>query len=118
MTTDAESTDPEDETTPATAELARSDDLEPTPHATVFDSDGPRTVKLHLAADERVPEHRHPGETVVLYLVVGRLELSIGDATYELTEGDAMRFSGDQDISPRASEASEALLVFTDRAGD
>ncbi|WP_254764163.1 cupin domain-containing protein [Natrinema marinum] len=88
------------------------DDLESAPHAEVFEDRSPRTVRLRLATDERVPEHRHPDSNVVLHLVDGALELTLGDEVYDLEPGDVVRFDGDQDISPHALENSTALVVF------
>ncbi|WP_254523765.1 cupin domain-containing protein [Natrinema caseinilyticum] len=88
------------------------DSLEETTHAEVFDGGSPRTVRLRLEADERVPAHRHPDSNVVLLVLSGRLELALGDETYALGPDDVVRFDGDQDISPRAVEPSTALIVF------
>ncbi|MDY6765390.1 MAG: cupin domain-containing protein [Halobacteria archaeon] len=82
--------------------------------ARVFDE--PQTLRLKLEGGESRPEHQHPGKEVVLYVVEGSLTLSLGDRTYNLEEGDAIRFSGDQDISPKANEDVSALLVFVDSA--
>lgn len=81
-------------------EIKSIDALEETPHAEVFDKRTPRTVRLRLEADERVPEHRHPESNVVLYLLEGTVELTLGDDIYTLEPGDIARFDGDQDISP------------------
>lgn len=99
-------------------ERATLDALAKTPHAEVFDDPAPRTVRLRLAADERVPRHRHPDANVVLYLVSGRLELALGDDAYDLEPGDVVRFDGDREVSPHAVEASTALVVFAPKADD
>jgi quercetin dioxygenase-like cupin family protein len=88
------------------------DDLTATPHAEVFDERRPRTVRLQLPAGERVPEHTHPGTDVVLHLLDGRLELTVGDETHDLSPGELVRFSGDETVSPHAVEASTAVVVF------
>lgn len=93
-------------------EITDLDDLTKTPHAEVFDKRQPRTVRLQLDADQRVPPHRHPGTDIVLYLVSGRLELALDDETYDVTPGDAVRFSGDREIAPLALEPSTAIVVF------
>lgn len=82
------------------------------PHADVFDDRTPRTVRLQLAADERVPRHRHPDSNVVFYVCSGAVELALGDEHYDLEPGDVARFDGDQEISPYAVADSTALVVF------
>ncbi|MFD1564195.1 cupin domain-containing protein [Haloarchaeobius amylolyticus] len=93
-------------------EITSVGSLESTPHAAVFDVDAPRTVRLQLEADERMPKHRHPKSNVVLYVLDGTLELALGDDSYDLESGDVVRFDGDQEISPHARTACAALLVF------
>ncbi|WP_226479194.1 cupin domain-containing protein [Natrinema amylolyticum] len=88
------------------------DGLEEAPHAEVFEEHSPRTVRLQLAADERVPEHRHPESNVVLYVHSGAIELTLGDEVYDLEPGDVVQFDGDQDVSPYAVDDSTALVVF------
>ncbi|MFB6074939.1 MAG: cupin domain-containing protein [Haloarculaceae archaeon] len=87
------------------------DEHEASPHAEIF-PESPRTVRLHLESDEAVPEHRHPGTGIVLHLLDGALELTLGEETYDLAAGDLIQFDGDQPIAPHAREESDALLVF------
>nr|WP_272931421.1 cupin domain-containing protein [Halobacterium noricense] len=82
------------------------------PHAEVFETRTPRTVRLALDEGESVPAHQHPDSMVVLYVRSGALELALGDDIYDLEPGDAVRFDGAQDVSPRAVETAEALAVF------
>lgn len=93
-------------------DITAIDDLEETPHAEVFERREPRTVRLQLAADQRIPRHQHPGTNIVLYLLEGQLELTLDDEEYSLSTGDLIRFSGDCEISPYAIEESKAVLVF------
>lgn len=93
-------------------DVTNLDDLDATPHADLFPRSPPRTVRLSLDAGEGVPEHRHPGTSIVLHLLDGELEVTIGGDEYALEPDDVVRFSGDQDVSPRAVEDSTALLVF------
>ncbi|MBZ6495900.1 cupin domain-containing protein [Natrinema longum] len=88
------------------------EDLEKAPHAEVFEERTPRTVRLQLTADERVPKHRHPESNVVLHVLSGAVEVTLGDDVYDLEPGDVVRFDGDQDVSPYAVEDSTALVVF------
>lgn len=100
------------QTTGTATELTSLETLEQTPHAEVFDQRDPRTVRLHLDVDEHVPKHQHPGVNVVLYVVAGALELTLGEEMYDVSAGDVVRFDGEQAISPRAREESTALVVF------
>lgn len=87
-------------------------DLDDRPHAEVFETRRPRTVRLALDAGERVPRHTHEGTDVVLHLLDGRLELTLDDETYALDPGDLIRFSGEREVSPYAVERSRAIVVF------
>ena len=86
--------------------------LDGEPHARVFPDAEPKTIRLTLAADETLPAHTHPDREIICYLITGRLALRLGDETETLQAGDIARFDGDQEISPRAIEASTALLVL------
>jgi len=88
-------------------------DLDDTPHAEVFETRRPRTVRLELDAGERVPRHTHEGTNVVLHLVSGRLELTLDDETHVLDAGELIRFDGDREVSPYAVEPSTAVVVFS-----
>lgn len=99
-------------------EVTALDDLTATPHAEVFDAHRPRTVRLELDADDRVPPHTHPGTDVVLHLLSGRLELDLDDETFDLEPGRLVRFSGDRQVSPRAVEPSTAVVVFAPATSD
>ena len=87
-------------------------DLTDRPHAEVFETRRPRTVRLSLDADERVPRHTHDGTNVVLHLLSGRVKLTLDDETHTLDAGDLIRFSGDRAVSPYAVEPSTAVVVF------
>ncbi len=100
------------------AEVISLDELTATPHAVVFDTDRPRTVRLELPAGERLPEHRHPGTDIVFHVLCGALELTLDEEVYELSAGDVVRFSGDRDISPEAVQATTALIVLAPEAAD
>ena len=92
-------------------DVATVDETTDETHVELFDA-GPRTVQLRLAADQRVPAHTHSGTDCVLYLVSGRLDLTLDGESYELTPGELVRFSGEREISPHAIEPSTALVVF------
>lgn len=91
-------------------------DLEERPHADAFETRRPRTVRLRLDADERVPRHAHEGTDVVLHLLSGRVELALDEETHELEAGELIRFSGEREVSPYAIEPSTAVVVFAPAA--
>lgn len=93
-------------------ELTTLSELTAEPHADVFEEQRPRTVRLSLDADERIPPHTHPGTDVVFHLTSGRLELTVGGETYDLTGRQIVRCSGDRELSPRALEPSTAVVVL------
>lgn len=93
-------------------QITNLSDLEGTPHANAFPESEPKTIRLTLAAGERVEPHRHPGRNVVLHLLDGALELDLDDETHSLEPGDIARFDGDRDISPLATADSTALVVL------
>lgn len=97
------------------AEITSLDELTETPHERVFAEPRPKTVRLELAAGEQVPEHTHPGRDVLLYVVSGRLYLSLDGETHRLDPGDTVRFSGDRDVSPTAIDDTTALVVLAPR---
>lgn len=94
------------------------DGLDQEPHAEVFEDPNPRTVRLQLDAGERMPPHTHPGMDIVFHLVSGRLELTVGEDTYDLRPGDLVQFSGEREISPRAVDPSTAVVVFAPSGTD
>lgn len=74
--------------------------------------DDPKTIHLGLSAGDSIPPHQHPGETILIHVTEGEIELTLGDEVHELSAGMLARFSGDQDISPEATTDARALLVF------
>ncbi|WP_226042956.1 cupin domain-containing protein [Natrinema sp. DC36] len=87
-------------------------ELEATPHANVFPTEEPKTIRLKLAPDEAVKPHSHPGRDIVFHLLEGEIKLELAGDTYDITAGDIARFDGDQDIAPHALEPSTALIVL------
>ncbi|MDY7083136.1 MAG: cupin domain-containing protein [Halobacteria archaeon] len=72
----------------------------------------PKTVCLELTEGEEIPPHRHPGERIVALVTEGVLEMRLDDTAYTLEVGDIVVFDGDCDISPKAVEDCQAVLVF------
>lgn len=95
------------------ADTISLDELPASPHAKLFDE--PLTIRLELAAGERVDPHTHPERTIVLHLLSGRVDLSLDGDVHELESDDVIRFDGRRDVSPTAVEDSEALLVLSRR---
>ena len=100
----------------STTEHVALDDLDGTPHAVAFPDGEPRTIRLSLAADESVPEHDHPDREIVVYLVEGRVRITIDGETHVVEAGDLVRFDGDQPISPTAETDATALIVLAPRS--
>jgi quercetin dioxygenase-like cupin family protein len=98
------------------AETVALDELTGSPHAKLFDD--PLVIRLELAAGERVDPHRHPERTVVLHLLSGEIALDLNDETHDLEPDDVIRFDGRREVSPKAVEDSEALLVLSRRVED
>lgn len=76
--------------------------------------DVPRTLRLELEEGKQRPEHSHPGEEILLFVHEGKLDIRLDGESHTVEEGDAIRFSGEHDISPRAVEDTVALLVFVE----
>jgi uncharacterized cupin superfamily protein len=90
-------------------------DLDARPLERVFEGAEPRTNLLQLAAGEQVPEHQHPGRTILFYVIEGDIRLRVGEETTSLRAGDLARFDGRQDVSPTAETDSRALVVLVSR---
>ncbi|MFC6864444.1 cupin domain-containing protein [Halomicroarcula sp. GCM10025817] len=87
------------------------EDLERTGRTRVFEGE-PRTVRLALPAGETVPAHTHPGRDIVLHLVEGAVDVTVGGTARSLSGGDVIRFDGRHEVSLTATDDSEALLVL------
>lgn len=85
--------------------------LERQPQAVVFAAD-PRTVRLSLAAGEGVPEHRHPGKSIVFHQLEGEITVHLDGEAHHLTPGELLRFDGERSIEPRAQTDSTSLIVL------
>jgi quercetin dioxygenase-like cupin family protein len=91
------------------------DELTATPHARPFDPGEPTVIRLQLDAGEQVDPHTHPEKQIVLYVRSGELDLTLDDETFSFEAGDIVRFDGRTEVSPRAIEDSEALIVLSER---
>lgn len=93
-------------------------DLDGTPHASVFPTAEPKTIRLTLGEGERIAPHRHPTREIVLYLLSGQIDLQLDDSMHRITAGDVVHFDGDRNIAPVANEESVALLVLATRTDE
>jgi len=96
-------------------ETTQLDTVTGSPHATVF-AEGPRTVRLTLAAGESVPEHRHPEATPLIHVVEGELDVAVDGESYTVEAGGLLRFDGRKSVSPTAREDSVAVVVLAPRS--
>jgi len=94
-------------------ERAALADIDEAGRSVLFEGE-PKTVRLTLEAGERVPAHQHPGREIVCHVTSGRIEMTLGEETHTLEEGEIARFDGDQDISPAADVDSAAVLVLAE----
>lgn len=92
------------------------DELTATPHARPFDAGDPAVIRLQLDAGEQVDPHTHPEKQIVIYVRSGQLNLTLDDEMFSFEAGDIVRFDGRTEVSPRAVEDSEALIVLAERA--
>lgn len=77
-----------------------------------FDGDGePDVVRLGLDAGESVAPHSHPDRRVVFFVVDGRFEVRLDDETYRVGAGDCLRFDGECEIAPRATDDGPATAL-------
>jgi transcriptional regulator with XRE-family HTH domain len=69
---------------------------------------------FHPVAPEKVVPHHHPG-VELLYLIEGKLEMTVGVEKYQLAEGDAIYFDSLQRHSYRSlvKSACTAMVVTT-----
>jgi quercetin dioxygenase-like cupin family protein len=84
-----------------------------------FEREGePDVVRLCLDAGESVAPHSHPERRVVFFVVEGRFEVRLDDDSHRVEVGDCLRFDGDVEISPRATDDGPATaLVVLARTG-
>lgn len=69
---------------------------------------------FHPVSEEKVVPHHHPG-VELLYLIEGKLEMTIGSETYQIGPGDAVYFDALQKHSYRSlvRSACTAMVVTT-----
>lgn len=75
------------------------------------DDHEPEVVRLHLAAGESVAPHVHPGKGVVFFVVDGCFEVRVDDDTYRVEARDCLRFDGESEVSPHATDDGPATAL-------
>lgn len=100
----------------APADRARVADLDGEPHADAFPGKEPKTIRLSLAAGERVPEHEHPDRTVLFHVLEGAVDVALDGDSHPVEAGEILRFEGESAVEPTAREDSVALVVLAPRA--
>ncbi len=100
----------------APADRARVADLDGEPHADAFPGREPKTIRLSLAAGERVPEHEHPDRTVLFHVLEGAVDVALDGDSHPVEAGEILRFEGESAVEPTAREDSVALVVLAPRA--
>lgn len=90
-------------------------DLDDMPHANVFPTEEPKTIRLTLSEGDHIEPHSHPDREIVLYLISGDIDLRLDGESYQVTQGDVVHFDGSQEISPKANGDSIALLVLASK---
>ena len=74
-------------------------------------------AEFRLEKGALMPKHKHPHEQTG-YLVSGRMDLTIGDATYQVTPGDSWCIPGNVEHHAIAHEDSVAVEAFSPRRDD
>lgn len=68
--------------------------------------------EFKLAQDSQLPFHSHPHEQTG-YLVSGKLKLTIGKTTFEVSPGDSWNIPGDVEHGAEILEDTVAIEVFS-----
>jgi quercetin dioxygenase-like cupin family protein len=74
-------------------------------------------AEFRLEKGARLPKHKHPNEQTG-YLVSGRIDLTIGDSTYQVEPGDSWCIQGNVEHHAVAHENSVAVEAFSPRRED
>lgn len=96
-------------------EIVNIESLENTPHSDVFEAKEPRTIRLKLEKGEKIPPHTHKDKNIVIYIIEGKIELSLNDKNHQLKKGEAIRFDGEKKVSPKAIKDSVALIILASK---
>lgn len=101
------------------AELADPDEggSDDGPRTPVLGGD-PRVVSVTLAVGEAIPEHEHPGTTVLLLLRSGTASVTIAGRERTLDADSVVRFDGEEGIAIEAETRCSALVVLSEKGGN
>lgn len=88
------------------------EDCEGVPHANVFPTEEPKTIRLSLDEGESVGAHSHPERQVILYLISGEIDLQLDGESHIVQSGDVVQFDGTREVAPAAKTDSNALIVL------
>jgi quercetin dioxygenase-like cupin family protein len=94
------------------------DDPDGEPHAELFETPRPRTVRLTLEAGRSMPPHTHPESDLLVHVLEGRLTVTVAGEPYDCAAGDLLRLDGRQELAPHAETDTVAVVVFSPRADD
>jgi len=97
-------------------EAVRLADLDGEPHAAAFPGREPKTVRLSLEAGETVPEHAHPGRTVLFHALTGAFAVRLDGEEHAVEAGEIVRFDGETAVEPTATEDATALVVLAPKS--
>jgi quercetin dioxygenase-like cupin family protein len=75
----------------------------------------PYTVAVGLDAGESIPKHRHAGQDICFTVHEGELDLTVDGETVTLGPGEAAAFDGGDGVAVEATEATRALVVFSEQ---
>lgn len=79
---------------------------------TLVHGDKTLMVEFRLQQGASLPRHSHPHEQTG-YLVSGRMDLTIGEVTYQLSPGDSWCIPGDVEHNAEALGDSVAIEIFS-----
>jgi len=88
------------------------DVLEKIQQKTLVYGDKTLMAEFRLEQGAGLPRHSHPHEQTG-YLVSGEIELTIGDETHQVKQGDSWCIAGDVEHKATAHEDSVAIEVFS-----
>ncbi|ELZ00286.1 MULTISPECIES: cupin domain-containing protein [Halobacteriales] len=92
------------------------EDCEGVPHAAVFPTEEPKTIRLSLDEGESVGAHSHPERQVILYLISGEIDLQLDGESHIVQSGDVVQFDGTREVAPAAQTDSTALIVLAKKS--
>lgn len=74
----------------------------------------PRTVRVRLEAGGEIAEHSHPGKNIVFFVVEGSVALQLDEESFDLSDGEMVRFDGERTIAGVAEEPTTAVVTLVE----